>query len=162
MAVASPMAKRAAFLQALGKGATVAKAAKLAGVSEGTLYKWREDDETFDADWAHLIQVRKALLADKGLRAVEDIIDDPKHKDRFAASKWAAERVEGAVVQTQQVAGRIEHELGTTFADLLDQFRIERPKPAPALAVSRPALPPAGEVLAETENSVDSAGRVPA
>lgn len=162
MPVVSPEAKRLAFLAALGSCDTVKAACEKSGVSMPMAYAWRKEFPQFHADWLEIRTVRKEALADKGLRAVEQIIDDERHKDRFAASKWAAERVEGANAQRIEVVGSIQHEARLTLADLAQYARVERPVAEGLSGSPRRELPAAREVLAEAADSERAAGGVPA
>ncbi len=69
MAQMSQLKKRrvqSVFLEALEKTFSVAKAAKHAGISRRTVYRWREDDVEFGAEWddrkeAHLDEIEDAM-----------------------------------------------------------------------------------------------------
>ena len=56
--------KRKAFLKCLANGDSVQNSANVAGVARGTVYRWRQEDESFAADWD--------MALDSGVDRLED------------------------------------------------------------------------------------------
>jgi AcrR family transcriptional regulator len=70
--------KRAKILAALTAGASIAAAARSAGVPRSTLYLWRRSDEAFAAAMADAIEEGADLLEDECLRRARDGVDEPR------------------------------------------------------------------------------------
>jgi hypothetical protein len=100
--------KKAAFLAALAAGDSVTSAAVAAGVVRQHVYKWRESDEAFAADWDAAIEAGTDRLEDaardRALKASDTLLifllkgrRPEKFKDK------ADVNVSGAVEHTHKV-----------------------------------------------------------
>ena len=74
--------KRASFLAALRRGASIADAARAAGVGRRTVYDWRAGDATFAAQWNDAVET--------GTDAIEDALLEKAMRMDDAASVTAA------------------------------------------------------------------------
>lgn len=94
-----PPETRARFLAALaltGRVSGADGAAERAEIAVPTLYAWRNRDEDFAKAWDEAKAMRREILAEKGLNAIEKVVEDPNHKDHFPAAKFLVDRAEPA------------------------------------------------------------------
>lgn len=70
-------AKRAAFLDALAGGSSIADAAKAASIGLRTAYNWRSDDDAFAADWDEAYAQGAEALEGEARRRAVDGVDEP-------------------------------------------------------------------------------------
>lgn len=68
---------RQLFLDALARGASIAEAAKAAGVARRTPYKWRDGDSAFDEEWVEAYETGTDVLEDEGMRRARDGVKRP-------------------------------------------------------------------------------------
>ena len=74
---ANPETVKARFLDLLTAGVTVIKAAEISGVARQTLYRWREADTEFAAQWAQAYTDGTDALADEAHRRALQGVAEP-------------------------------------------------------------------------------------
>lgn len=71
--------KRPAFLDALAAGATIADAARLAGLGYRTVYDWRNKDPEFATEWEEAYRQGGDVLAAEAHRRAVTGVEEPIH-----------------------------------------------------------------------------------
>ena len=69
--------RREKFISALAAGATVADAAKSAGIARETAYLWRKSDDTFAAEWDEAYAQGGDTLAKEAHRRAVEGVEEP-------------------------------------------------------------------------------------
>jgi len=69
--------EREAFLEALRKGNTVSAAAKAAGVSRATVYRWQGEDEPFATAWNDAYETGTDALEQEAIRRATQGVAKP-------------------------------------------------------------------------------------
>lgn len=70
---------RERFLSCLSTGASIAAAARAAGVGRATVYRWAKDDEAFADQWRDAYETGTDALEDEARRRAVDGVDKPIH-----------------------------------------------------------------------------------
>lgn len=65
------------FFFALRSGLSISNAARAANVNRRTVYKWRDDDEHFAAEWDDALEEGTDLLEDEAVRRAYAGIEEP-------------------------------------------------------------------------------------
>ena len=102
------------FLKAHEGGATVAEAARCAGIHRSTVYRWREQDPEFAMAWD---EARQKLVEDLEMEAYKRAIDG---SDRMLIFLLKAYKPDTYNEKTQQ--GR-SSAIGLTLAELAEKVR---------------------------------------
>lgn len=119
-------AKRRIFLDALGDGASITKAAERAGVTRISAYNHRESDPYFRLLWDDAIEAGTDRLEDEAMRRAKDGWDEPvyykgepvgevrKYSDRMLAFLLRARRPEkfAPVTNVEQLIRELAREAG--------------------------------------------------